>query len=152
MQVSGDFTVGMMALTNGKGETKRYVKRHKLTRTLEPHLALVSRMQAALLSGKDGEPLLKGNRFPLTVVIEQSAQAAAGVGMPLYCVGAWAYAPDEKGYRIREEISAFESDGRVLTPAALTKTLRSSRPEFTWSLTEVGAEVDRYARERGYGS
>jgi hypothetical protein len=151
MQVSGDFSVGMMSLTNDKGQTRRYVKRRRISRPFCPQLSLVSRMQAALLSGKDGEPLLKGDHFPPTVVIEQSAKAVGGVGtFPADFVGSWAYSLDEKGYWIRDGIGGFESEARALDPAALVELLRSFKPEFAWSAAEVRAELDRYLKEQGH--
>lgn len=153
MQVSGDFSVGMMALTNDKGQTKHYVKRRRIGRPAHPQLSLVSRMQAALLSGKDGEPLLKGDRFPPTVVIEQSERATAGVGtFPADFVGSWAYASDEKAYWIRDGIGDFESEARALDPADLVDALRFARPQFAWGVGEVRAELCRYLKQRGQGS
>ncbi len=139
MRIVGDFSVGLISLTNDKGETKRYVKRYRIPNPFQPHLALVSRTQATLLSGKDGRPFLAGDRFPPTVVIDQSAQAAG--------LGGWAYTPDERAYWIRDRIGALESDARGLDPAAIAEGLRSSKPEFAWSLDEVRAEVKQYSKE-----
>jgi len=153
MQVSGDFVVGLLSLTNSKGETKRYVKRRAIGRPDGTHLAVVSRMQAALQLGGDRLPLLKGNRFPPTIVVEQSARAALGIGVfPPSFVGVWAYTLDERAYRIRESISGFESEALDLDPAALKAELEHTEPDFSWSLTEVTEEVARYSRQRGYNS
>ena len=151
MMVSGDFVVGMLTLTNSKGETKRYVKRRPLGRLEGTHLAVVSRMEAALQLGGDREPILKGNRFPPTVVVEQSARAAVGIGvLPPNFVGAWAYTLDERAYLIRESISGFESEALDLDPEALKAMLEYAEPDFTWSLLEVKVELEKYTRQRGY--
>ena len=151
MMICGDFVVGLLSLTNSKGETKRYVKRRPLERPDGAHLAVVSRMQAALQLGGDREPILKGNRFPPTVVVEQSAKAAIGIGvLPPNFVGAWAYTHDEKAYRIRVSISGFESEALDLDPEALKAILEYSEPDFTWSLIEVKDELEKYSRQRGY--
>jgi hypothetical protein len=153
MMVCGDFVVGMLSLTNSKGETKRYVKRRALGRPDGTHLAVVSRMEAALQLGGDREPILKGNKFPPTIVVEQSARAAVGIGVfPPSFIGAWAYTVDERAYRIRESISGFESEALDLDPAALKAMLDYSEPDFTWSLAEVQLELEKYSRQRGYHS
>jgi hypothetical protein len=145
MKVTGDFGVGLMSLTNAKGETRRYVRGYTIARAFQPHLTPVSRMQATVLSRWDGLPILAGDEFPPTVVVTQSAQAAVGGE-------AWAYTPDERAYWIREQIGGVESEACGPDPAAIADALRSSKPEFAWDLAEVTAEVERCAKERVYGS
>ena len=144
MRIAVDFGVGLMSLTNAKGETRRYVRGYAIARPFQPHLTLVSRMQARVLPRGDGRPILAGDEFPPTVVVTQPAQSAVGVG-------AWAYTPDERAYWIREQIGARESAACGPDPAALADALRSARPEFAWDLAEVTAEVGRYAKEGVHG-
>ncbi|HVS35784.1 MAG TPA: hypothetical protein VMS17_09390 [Gemmataceae bacterium] len=139
MNITGDYLVGLICLTNGKGETKRYVRRRAIPHAFQPHLALVSRTQATRLSGMDGNPFLAGDRFPGTVVVDQSVQAAGA--------GAWAYTPDERAYWIREQIGALESATGGPDAAAITESLRAAKPEFAWDLAEVKAELQEYVRE-----
>ena len=121
MNITGDLVTSIISLTNGKGETKRYVDVASSDH-FQPHLALVSRTQATLLPGMNGHPILGEDRFPPTIVVDQSAQAAGA--------GAWAYTPDERAYWIRQQIGAFESEAGGLDAAAITASLRTVRPEF----------------------
>jgi hypothetical protein len=141
MKVAGDFGVGLMSLTNAKGQTRRYVKSYTIARPFQPHLTQVSRMQATVMPGGAGRPTLEGDEFPATiVVVTQSGRAAVGVG-------AWVYTPDERAYWIREQIGAVGSAACGPNPAAIADALRSSKPAFAWVLAEVTAEVERCAKE-----
>ena len=140
MRIAVDFGVGLMSLTNAKGETRRYVRGYTIARPLQPHLTLVSRTQTTVLPRADGRPSLGGDEFPPTVVVTPSGQSAVGAG-------AWAYIPDERAYWIREQIGAVESAACGPDPAAIADALRSARPEFVWDLAEVTAEVGRCAKE-----
>jgi hypothetical protein len=139
MNITGDYFLGLISLTNAKGETKRYVRQRAIPHAFQPHLALVSRTQATLLPGMNGHPILGEDRFPPTIVVDQSAQAAGA--------GAWAYTPDERAYWIRQQIGAFESVARGPDAAAITESLRTVRPEFDWGLAEVKAELQLYMKE-----
>ncbi len=126
MKVAGDFGVGLMSLTNAKGETRRYVRGYTIARPFQPHLTRVSRTQATVVPRGGGPPILAGDEFPPTVLVTQSGQAAVGVG-------AWAYTPDEWAYWIREQIGAVESAACGPDPAVIANALRSSKPEFAWA-------------------
>jgi hypothetical protein len=144
MRIVVDFVVGLMSLTNASGKTRRYVRGYTIARPFQPHLALVSRMQARVLPRGDGQPILAGDEFPPTVVVTQSGQSAVGSE-------AWAYTPDERAYWIREQIGAVGSEACSPDPAAIADALRSAKPEFVWDLAEVTAEVGRCAQEGVHG-
>jgi small-conductance mechanosensitive channel len=145
MRIIVDFVVGLMSLTNARGETRRYVRGYTVARPFQPHVAPVSRTQARVLPRGDGQPNLAGDEFPPTVVVTQFGQSAVGSE-------AWAYTPDERAYWIREQIGAAESEACGPDPAAIADALRSAKPQFAWNLAEVAAEVGRCAKEAVHGS